>query len=184
MYTFVCENVLTMGYKQLLLVLLTQSFLISGLSAQQTTSPCPCCEEPYRQFDFWLGDWIVYSKGKMAGFNKITKIEGGCILRENWKSVDSGYTGTSYNFYDQSVKKWKQVWIDNQGSVLELSGELVRNQMTLVSQPRKDKTGRTVINRIIWTNNTDGTVKQLWEVSEDGGISFSPIFEGLYRKRS
>ena len=184
MLTFVYENVMAMGLKQLLLVLVTQSFLIANVSAQQTAAPCPCCEEAYHQFDFWLGDWIVYSKGKMAGFNKITKIEDGCIIRENWKSVESGYTGSSYNFYDKAAKKWKQVWVDNQGSVLELSGTLVSNKMILSSVPKIDPAGKSIVNRITWTNNTDGTVTQVWEVSEDSGISFTRVFEGLYRKRT
>lgn len=173
-----------MGYRQLLLVLLTQSFLISNGFSQQSATPCPCCESEYLQFDFWLGDWIVYSKGKMAGFNKIVKIEDGCIIRENWKSVQSGYTGSSYNYYDKSTKKWKQVWIDNQGSVLELSGTLKGNKMILISNERTDKRGKQVVNKITWTNNSDGTVNQVWEVSEDGGVSFMVVFDGLYRKRT
>lgn len=172
-----------MGIKKFLFVFITQSFLIANISAQQTASPCSCCEEAYHQFDFWLGDWVVYSKGKMAGFNKINKIEGGCIIRENWKSVGSSLTGTSYNFYDKVEKKWKQVWVDNQGSVLQLSGNYADNKMTMLSEERVDSQGKRIINRIIWTNNSDGTVNQRWELSEDGGLSFVVLFDGLFRKR-
>ena len=172
-----------MGLKKLLLVFITQSFLLFSASAQQTASPCPCCDEAYHQFDFWVGDWVVYSKGKMAGFNKINKIEGGCIIRENWKSVGSSYTGTSYNFYDKVDQKWNQVWVDNLGSVLKLTGEFKDKQMILISEEKLDANGKRVINKITWTNNPDGTVNQLWEVSEDSGISFSILFDGLYRKR-
>ena len=91
-------------------------FASKRLLAQQQIPACPCCTEENLQFDFWVGDWVVYAKGKMAGFNKVTKIEDGCIIRENWKSFESSYTGTSYNFYDKLDKKWKQVWIDNQGN--------------------------------------------------------------------
>lgn len=173
-----------MGFKQLTLLLIIQSFLVFNLSAQQDSPPCPCCGSEYLQFDFWLGDWIVYSQGKMAGFNKITKIEDGCVIRENWKSSGSSYSGTSYNFYDKSVKKWKQVWIDNQGTVLELTGNLKGKNMVLTSQPRLNQQGQTVINRITWKYNPDGTINQVWEVSEDAGISFTIIFDGLYRKRT
>lgn len=172
-----------MGLKKLLLVFITLPFLLVNASAQQKASPCPCCDEAYHQFDFWIGDWVVYSKGKMAGFNKINKIEDGCIIRENWKSVGSAYTGTSYNFYDKNAQKWKQVWIDSQGSVLELIGEYKDNKMMMRSKETLYANGKSVINRISWTNNPDGTVSQLWEASEDSGISFTILFDGLYRRR-
>ncbi len=172
-----------MGLKKLLLLIFTQSFLLLNVSAQQTASPCPCCEEAYQQFDFWVGDWVVYTNGKMAGFNKITKIEGGCIIRENWKSVGSTYTGTSYNFYDRITKRWNQIWVDNQGSVHKLVGEFKDNKMIMLSEETKDARGKSVITRMTWTNNPNGTVSQLWEVSEDNGISYSALFDGLFRRR-
>lgn len=154
-----------------------------GLFAQQKIPACPCCDEEYKQFDFWVGDWVVYAKGKMAGYNKITKIEDGCVLRENWKSFDSSYSGSSYNFYDKVDKKWKQVWIDNQGTVLELSGRFENGRMVLQSKEKKAPDGNNIINRITWYENDDGTVRQLWEQSNDGGIAFTVAFDGLYRRR-
>ena len=164
-------------------IILTLFFSSINLTAQQQKSACPCCDEEYMQFDFWVGDWVVYAKGKMAGFNKITKIEDGCIIRENWKSVEIGYTGTSYNFYNKAEKKWNQVWIDNQGVVLELSGEFTNGKMVLESDIHLDENGNKIVNRITWSKNEDGTVRQHWEQSSDGGIAFSTSFDGLYRRR-
>jgi len=159
-------------------------FLLSGYSVAQTSDTnCPCCTPEHSAFDFWIGDWVVYSKGKMAGFNKITKIENGCLIRENWKSTESAYSGTSYNFYDQVSKLWKQVWVDNQGTSLELSGQYENGVMMLTSKERIDPTGKRIINRISWTNNADKTVRQVWEQSNDGGITFNILFDGLYRRR-
>ncbi len=172
-----------MGRRSFLLGLITMSFLSVNVLAQQGNAPCSCCTEKHQQFDFWVGDWVVYQNGKMAGFNKIVKIQGDCVIRENWKSVGSVYTGTSYNFYDPIDTVWKQVWIDNQGTVLELSGEYIGNQMILASKEKTDSNGKRYINRITWTNNDNGTVRQSWEQSEDGGITFTTLFDGLYRKR-
>lgn len=165
------------------IIVLSMLATSSPLMAQEQETLCPCCSEEYRQFDFWVGDWVVYAKGKMAGFNKITKIENGCILRENWKSVETFFTGTSYNFYDKIDKKWKQVWIDNQGAVLELEGEFKDNKMVLESEEVTDENGNRVINRISWNLNDDGTVRQLWEQSGDGGLTYTTSFDGLYRRR-
>lgn len=42
--------------------------------------------------------------------------------------------------------------------------------------------GRAVRDRITWVAQTDGTVRQIWDVSEDGGRSWSTIFTGIYRR--
>jgi len=154
----------------------------NGLS-QNPETDAPCGGEEYRQFDFWLGDWVVYVSGQMVGFNKITKIEGDCILRENWKSVVSSHTGTSYNFFDRNTKKWRHIWIDNQGTSYDLSGEYRDRKMIMVSEEIRDEKGNRIINKVTWFNNPDGTIRQLWEQSKDGGLAYTVQFDGLYRKR-
>ncbi len=163
--------------------LITLTFLSLSAMAQNGDSPCSCCDEEHQQFDFWIGDWVVYQNAKVAGFNNIVKLKDGCLLRENWKSYGSDYSGTSYNYYDNLDSLWKQVWVDNQGTSLQLSGKYIGNQMILTSKEKTDAAGKRFINRITWTNNSNGTVRQQWEQSEDGGITFSSLFDGLYRKR-
>ena len=159
--------------------------LISNMPAvsQNLETEAPCSGEEYHQFDFWIGDWVVYVSGQMVGFNKITRIEGDCLLRENWKSVVSSHTGTSYNFYDRNLKKWKHVWIDNQGATYDLKGEYRDKKMVMVSEEIMDDQGNRVINRVIWHNNPDGTVRQVWDQSKNGGQTYAVLFDGLYRKR-
>ena len=168
--------------------LLAAAFLLTGWviesTAQEGEGPCLCCGDEYRQFDFWVGEWVVYSNGRTVGFNKITKIESNCILRENWKSSVSSHTGTSYNFFDKSTRKWKHVWVDNQGKSLILTGHFKNRKMVLQSEEYRDEKGNRVIERITWSHNPDGTVRQIWEKSEDGGQAFSVQFDGLYRKRT
>ena len=49
-------------------------------------------------------------------------------------------------------------------------------------QPVADpKTGQRQRDRITWTPNGDGTVRQLWESSTDGGATWSVAFDGTYR---
>lgn len=164
-----------------ILLLFTALIFISPLYAQDENSDCPCCEEPYRQFDFWLGEWEVYqADGTLAGHNVITKIQDSCVIRENWTSARSNFTGTSYNFYDENAGLWKQVWIDNQGGSLILTGTRDANRMILTSQPMPDDKGQMTINRITWTANTDGTVRQLWQSSPDNK-TWKDVFDGLYK---
>lgn len=46
-----------------------------------------------------------------------------------------------------------------------------------------NSSGNIVINRIKWTPNDDGTVRQLWEGSKDGGQNWSIIFDGNYVRK-
>ena len=66
--------------------------------------------------------------------------------------------------------------------MLELAGGLVDGKMVL-SGERKLRDGRTLTNRITWTPNADGSVRQHWEQSFDGGKVWTTVFDGTYRRR-
>ena len=103
-------------------------------------------------------------------------------MHEHWTGSKGG-TGQSFNFYDRRDRKWHQIWVANDGSSLFLTGGLTGNTLTLEGDtPQPD--GSTVRNRISFRNNPDHTVRQLWETSSDNGSTWTPAFDGLYRKRS
>ncbi len=159
-----------------LITLMTVSLLATS------QDDCACCTDNHNQFDFWIGEWTVHTPdGKYAGSNTITQVEDGCVLRENWTSATPGYTGTSYNFYSTTEDKWTQIWIDNQGGSLHLTGNFVDGKMVLSSgDPDKDA---GPINRITWTANADGSVRQLWEVRNVEG-EWSIAFDGIYTRKN
>ena len=103
-------------------------------------------------------------------------------MQENWTGV-SGFTGTSLNYYNVRTKKWNQVWVDQSGSVLNLTGTYQNMQMILISDELySEKMAKTYQNRIIWTKNEDGSVRQVWENTVDGGETWNIVFDGLYKK--
>ena len=149
--------------------------------AQATPAAKPCTAPAYRQFDFWLGDWDVTTPdGKAAGHNRITTILGGCALREEWTGA-SGTHGTSLNMFDSAGRKWRQTWVDDGGTVLLLSGQLKAGKMVLEGDSPAGG-GTTVRQRITWTAQPAGKVRQLWESSADGGKSWKVEFDGTYAK--
>jgi len=152
-------------------------------SATPTPAPAPppCSTPEFRQFDFWLGDWEVEAKGKVAGYNKITRLYGDCILREEYRTGNGAYVGTSLNGYDAPRKVWHQTWVDNQGQVLLLDGRFENGAMRLEGKTPTD--GGEQLERITWTPNADGTVRQHWEQSTDGGKTWKTAFDGLYRRK-
>ena len=160
------------------------SFLLFSQFVLAQEQPCPCCTEEHSAFDFWIGDWeVMLPDGNVAGYNSISKIQGKCALEEKWTSAKGGFTGTSFNFYNKTSGQWEQLWIDNGGNQLKLYGNRKGNQMILASEPFKDKDGNMLVNRITWTANEDGTVRQHWEIMKGDNV-VQVAFDGLYKKKN
>jgi hypothetical protein len=165
------------------------AFAICGLPASaQTTPPAappppPVLPPESHQFDFWLGEWDVFNpKGKKVGESRIEAVADGWGILENWTGLPPvpGNSGKSLNTYDASRKEWRQFWVG--GGLLEISGRLVDGRMVLSGE--SDIGGPKSLNRITWTPNPDGSVRQFWEQSSDDGKTWKPAFDGLYRHRA
>ncbi len=156
--------------------------MLLGVMVIAQEESCACCNENHKAFDFWIGTWEVTNPdGTAAGENTIVKSESNCVLRESWKSAKGGYTGTSTNFYNQTTGQWEQLWIDNTGAHLKLKGNRQGNQMILSSEEFINKDGDLNRNRITWTLNNDGTVRQLWEILKEEKV-INIAFDGLYQR--
>jgi hypothetical protein len=151
--------------------------LILSVTASAADKPPACTTATHRQFDFWLGTWNVMEKGKLAGQNRITSVDGGCVLLESWTGV-SGFSGHSLNIYDASRGKWHQTWVDNSGSLLVLEGTFRDGKMVLEGEHE----GTTRRERITWTPLPGGEVRQHWESSKDSGATWTTAFDGRYTR--
>lgn len=159
-------------------LLLTCLTTLAG--AQQ---PAACAAPQHRQFDFWIGTWeVTGADGRRAGRNRIERILGGCALNESWEGA-SGARGHSLNAWDPGDNKWHQTWMDNEGTVLMVSGGLVNGEMVLEGE-RRLADGSQTLERITWTPGADGSVRQIWQSSRDRGMRWTTVFEGVYRERA
>jgi hypothetical protein len=152
-------------------------------AAVAPSAAVPCESAQNRQFDFWLGQWEVTNPaGQLAGRSRIEAILDGCVLLENWDSP-SGVSGKSFNIFNAATGHWEQFWVDNSGSRLHLSGGMHEGNMVLqgVQDKAGASTGVAQRERITWTPNADGSVRQHWETSSDDGKSWKTSFDGLYR---
>ena len=107
------------------------SILLASLSFAQSPG---CADEKSHQFDFWIGEWEVFSGEDLAGTNSIRPILDGCVLHENWTGA-RGSKGSSLNFFNPSSGKWQQFWVWKNGTTLELSGEFKDGRMVLEGTP-------------------------------------------------
>lgn len=142
----------------------------------------PCRARPEsRQLDFWLGEWAVTNpQGQVAGENVITADLEGCVVRESWTDGYGG-RGTSVNFWDTTTEQWHQIWTSDNGTVTHYQGEFRDGAMRFVAVGLGPE-GAPRHQRMTFTPNPDGSVRQLIEVSEDG-TTWNIGFDGLYRRR-
>lgn len=174
--------------RRLLHLLVPGLFLAGNAHAQQPAPVAPpaCAAPEHRQFDFWVGEWrVVKPDGSPAGSSRVERILGGCVVFENWTGA-GGSEGKSFNTYDPATGRWEQYWVDQSGNRLRLSGGVESGRMVLTGahDTPDPKTKQVRRERITWTPNPDGSVRQLWEASDDGGKSWAVSFDGLYRKAS
>lgn len=136
-----------------------------------------------RDFDFWVGEWDVYGpKGKLVGHSRIERILADCVIAEHWQG-QGGSDGKSHNIYDAQARRWTQFWVDNGGNTLLLHGGLANGAMVLGGNNTDQKSGKAAIQRITWTPQPDGRVRQHWETSTDAGVTWTTAFDGWYQKR-
>ncbi len=145
-----------------------------------------CAADEYRHFDFWLGEWDVTSAGNAqpTAASRISSKQDGCVVLEEY-SVGTAFTGMSINFYDSAKETWHQTWMSNAGGSVYLEGALNKDGAMVLSDqelPISKVTG--TINRVTWTPNNDGSVRQFWESSTDDGETWAVAFDGLYTKKS
>jgi hypothetical protein len=153
------------------------------LSPVQAPAPParPCAAPVHRQFDFWIGTWDVVSHaGTFAGVNRIEPADGRCVLAESWSSAGGGYTGHSLSSVG-SDGRWRQTL-----------GRLERAAARARGRPRRREDGARgrnpgneagappVRNRITWSPELEGRVRQHWETSSDGGKTYTTAFDGMY----
>jgi hypothetical protein len=145
------------------------------------TPPPACTSSEHREFDFWLGEWNVHAaSGKLAGTNSIRREIGGCVLHERYET-GRGYSGESFNIYDEPRKVWHQTWVDSSGLLLQLEGRFRDGRMILEGQT----TGadqKITKHRITWSANPDGSVRQLWESTGPNG-EWTVAFDGKYTRK-
>jgi hypothetical protein len=163
-----------------LLALATASCPLLAQGAPPSRPTCAAAE--HRQFDFWVGDWIVKgANGNVLGENRIDRELDGCTLVERWTGAGPA-RGISINFYERGARRWSQVWIDNSGRPLRLVGGLRDGAMVMEDERAIGDTssGR---QRVTWTPREDGSVRQHWEASSDRGATWRTVFDGTYTRR-
>jgi hypothetical protein len=154
-------------------------------SETATPPPSPCeTDTGFDDFDFWVGEWKVYSNDKkrtLQGTNSINKHHKNCLIIENWTNLQGG-TGSSMNYYDPVEDQWRQLWVAGGYSIDYTGGLDETGSMVLNGRINYYKTGESHAFRGRWTPNTDGSVRQFFEQQDNKSLEWKVWFDGLYIK--
>ena len=172
------------GRSRLVAFLLLLGSLTAPASAQ---APGGCAgDSTYAALDFWVGTWRVYVEEILVGTNRISKVLQGCAIVEEWQDA-RGTRGQSLFYVEPALRAWKQVWVTEAAQrvggakekhlIAYLPGAGVRFQGEL-----RQPDGRVVLDRTTLSPLPGGEVRQLIEVSSDGGTSWRPTFDARYRR--
>jgi hypothetical protein len=135
-----------------------------SVTLEQTVAPSTCDTPQHHQFDFWVGDWLVFDadSNQLVGFDRIEKKLEGCIIQQNLTFVTDMYrrAGVKYRLAGIGVsrfdgKSWLQMWADNQWGAIFLHGSM-------------DADGSMVLTTVMPSRNRD--VKEVWEKQADGTV--------------
>jgi ketosteroid isomerase-like protein len=152
-----------------------------SLASATTAAPESACAAPeYHQFDFWLGDWDAYDVGtpdKIVARNKVDHLLDGCVLREDYHGTNGG-AGQSFSIYDATRKGWHQSWVTNRGKLLIIEGKFEDGEMILAGTDYSAPGQPTI--RGIWKLE-DGGVRETATTSSDGGATWKPLFDLIFR---
>jgi hypothetical protein len=165
---------------------LSSIVLIAGTAqAAPQVAPNSGCPGPeYQQFAFWVGDWDVVSaaNGQTAGQSHVERLAEGCIVFENWAGSKGG-TGNSINVYDQADGKWHQTWVDSTGDQVQYVGTWTGSKLEFKADDMSTPQKVRVILTMTFEPLSNGNVRQSGTLSSDGGQTFQPSFDLIYKRR-
>lgn len=163
--------------------LLVPLLALCGAAAPAAAGPASDkCQAPeHRQFDFWVGDWDGYDVGDetLQARVRVEPVLGGCALDELYEGTN-GLHGRSLSSYDAARQRWHQSWFTNRGQLLLVEGRFASGALTFEgANPGSD--GRPVLTRVVFKRGEAGAVRQTAHTSADGGKTWKPLFDMLFR---
>jgi hypothetical protein len=133
-----------------------------------------------RELDFLVGRWVVsVEDGPTLGLSEVTTDLSGCLIEERFTS-DKGYAAVSFAYFDRTAQDFFRTYIDSEGERLELSGDFSGASLVLTGADRDP--GAEVILRVSFEPIDGNHLRQDYEISRDGGATWTAGVALLYRR--
>lgn len=152
-------------------------------ASQRAAEPCKDgqANPQYRQLDFWVGEWDVYSGKQKVGESSVQLILKDCVVFENWHGLQGG-DGKSFNKYNNVSRQWEQFWVSDSGTTNYFHGSLVNGAMRYTLE-MPGPSGGTLTRHLTFSQLPESKVRQLSERSMDGGKTWTTEYDFVYVKK-
>lgn len=180
------NKTLQLKYLRMALAAFGIAFIAPAMATAAAATPISpaCSAAEYRRLDFWIGDWDTFESNDPGGPSiaraQVEPIAQGCAIHELYVQSD-GLIGDSILSYDPVRKQWQQTWVTNRGSIMVLWGNFKDGELVLEGEAHL-RNGTSVMQRITWKAQDEG-VRESAVSSNDGGRTWTPAFDVLFRKR-
>jgi hypothetical protein len=144
--------------------------------------PAPVEAAARDALDPWIGEWDVFVGSDRVGVDRVEKALGGNVVLEHWTDVRGG-EGESFFYFVAAKALWKQVWAQPDGVVKEKLSTATPGGIRFEGRTMLPD-GREHPDRTTLTWLAPGRVRQLIEVSRDGGATWTATFDATYVRRS
>jgi len=148
----------------------------------------PCAADArFHAFDFWIGEWDVQPTGVArgpigAGATSIIEAQlDGCVIQENWMPIGGVGSGKSFNIFNTATRQWEQYYVDTRGSITHYKGTFQPDGSLLYEGDQFGTSGKL---RMTFFNQGPNQVRQLGQISTDGGKTWSPSFDLTYVRKT
>jgi hypothetical protein len=158
-----------------------------------TSNGKACSDADHRSFDFWIGDWDLSLRARRGvaseewdeakATNEIRTTYGGCVIEEHFRAEGPGEPWSGHSVSTFTDHKWRQTWVDDQGSYMLFVGARTASAMILEGEP-KERDGRKYRMRMTFDTITATSLTWKWQRTEDEGASWRDMMVIEYRRRS
>jgi hypothetical protein len=143
--------------------------------------PYTAQQDGARQFDFWLGEWDCTWGDGESGTNSVYLDLGDAVVVESFDARPAmDFQGMSFSVYDRNARVWRQTWVDTDANYLDFVGRFEDGVMDLRRSAPVD--GGTAVFRMRWHEIERDSLEWAYERSDDGGETWSSLWEIGYRR--
>jgi hypothetical protein len=122
----------------------------------------------------------------LTGFERDDPSGASYTTRRDTTPAGAIFRSEPHNLYDRETGRWLQFWMDSQGDVTRFEGgPTAESAMVLVAtHDRGPDFSGEMTQRMTFTRNPNGSVRQLGEGSTDGGATWEARYDFTYKRRA
>ena len=128
------------------------------------------------EFDFWIGTWRVGT----SAVDKVKRFGKGVAILETYTS--GANKGWSVNTFDVTTRTWTQTWYTSNGTYFQVTGKKEGDKIVLVGKTKNPQNGAVGLLRLSFVNIARDSFDQQYDLSTDGGKTWTSMSTVPFRR--